>query len=159
MPIPQVSNARSWAFFDAKWVEPIAQVLGKLGAERVWVVHGEGGLDELSTVGVTKVAEWDGFKVRTFEVAPEDAGLKRVNLAVLKGGDAAHNARAIDNILKGGQGPFRDATALATAAGLVVAGQAQDLRQGVQMADAAMRNGKAMAALEKLVAITNEQTA
>lgn len=140
--------------FDAKWIEPIAEVLGALGSERVWVVHGAGGLDELSTCGPTDVAEWTGTTVKRFTVTPEDAGLPQADLAQLKGGDAGHNARAIQNILRGGQGPFRDATVLAAAAGLVVAEKAADLRDGAAMADAAMRDGRAAETLAKLVAIT-----
>ena len=66
--------------FAERWVEPLAQVLGRLGSERAWVVHGRDGLDELSTTGPTLVAEWDGERVRTFEVTPEDAGLPRAQL-------------------------------------------------------------------------------
>ena len=73
-----------------------------------WVVHGEPGLDELSTVGTTHVAEWDGQSVRRFTIEPEDAGLERASLADLKGGDAEENAAAIHAMLAGIRGPLLD---------------------------------------------------
>ena len=142
--------------FAADWLEPLAQVLGRLGAERAWVVHGEPGLDELSTVGTTHVAEWDGSTVRRFTIEPEDAGLERATLADLKGGDAAENAAAIQAMLAGIKGPLRDAVLLAAAAALVVAGKADDLRAGVSQASASIDEGRARTALERLVAITQE---
>jgi anthranilate phosphoribosyltransferase len=145
--------------FAADWLEPLALVLGRLGAERAWVVHGEPGLDELSTVGTTWVAEWDGERVRRFTIEPEDAGLERASLADLKGGDAAENAAAIHAMLAGIKGPLRDAVMLAAAAALVVAGRAPDLRTGVSVAAESIDSGRARAALEKLVAITGEEAA
>ncbi len=79
--------------FAAAWVRPIAEVLGKLGSERAWVVHGDG-LDELTTTGTSFVAELKDGKVETFEVTPEEAGLTRAALADLKGGEPAENARS-----------------------------------------------------------------
>jgi len=147
--------------FAPQWIEPLARVLGRLGAERAWVVHGEidegeGGLDELSTLGPTRVAEWDGRDVRLFEVTPEEAGLPRATLDSLKGGDAAHNAEAIRAVLAGVKGPLRDAVLLAAAATLVVAGKAGDLKGGVAMAAAAIDEGRAEKALERLVAIAGK---
>src|SRR5665213_1355669 len=79
--------------FDGRWVEPLARVLGALGATRAWVVHGEG-LDELTTTGVTQVAEWREGGVRLFNITPEAVGLPRAALADLRGGEPAHNAQA-----------------------------------------------------------------
>jgi anthranilate phosphoribosyltransferase len=145
--------------FAADWLEPLAEVLGRLGSSRAWVVHGEPGLDELSTVGTTHVAEWDGQTVRRFTIEPEDAGLERASLADLKGGDAEENAAAIHAMLAGIRGPLRDAVLLAAAAALIVAGKAGDLRAGVRLAEDAIDSGRARAALEKLVAITGEAAA
>jgi anthranilate phosphoribosyltransferase len=145
--------------FSADWLEPVAQVLGRLGASRAWVVHGEPGLDELSTVGTTHVAEWDGESVRRFSIEPEDAGLPRASLADLKGGDAAENAAAIHALLAGVKGPLRDAVLLAAAAALVVAGRTPDLTAGIEAAAAAIDSGRARVTLEKLVAITREEAA
>ncbi len=145
--------------FSADWLEPLAQVLGRLGAERAWVVHGEPGLDELSTVGTTHVAEWDGPTVRRFTIEPEDAGLERATLADLKGGDAEENAAAIHAMLAGIKGPLRDAVLLAAAATLVVADKADDLRDGVAQAGESIDSGRARAALDRLAAITHEAAA
>jgi anthranilate phosphoribosyltransferase len=140
--------------FAPEWIVPLAQVLGRLGAERAWVVHGADGLDELSTTGPNRVAEWDGDTVREFTVTPEDAGLPRGRLDDLRGGDPAHNAEAIRAVLGGVRGPLRDAVLFGAAAALVIAGRAGALREGVARAASAIDEGRAQVALERLVAIT-----
>jgi anthranilate phosphoribosyltransferase len=80
--------------FSRDWLETLAEVLGRLGTERAWVVHGSDGMDEITTTGPTHVAELKDGKVRRFEISPEDIGLRRANPADLKGGDSATNARA-----------------------------------------------------------------
>ncbi len=137
------------------WVEPVAHTLAKLGSEHAWVVHGSDGLDELTTTGPTTVAELKGGTVRTFEVTPEDAGLPRVTLDDLKGGDAAHNAAAIRAVLAGAKGPFRDIVLFNTAAALIVAGIASDLRDGMARAARSIDSGAAARALKTLAAVTN----
>src|ERR1700693_351700 len=86
--------------FARPWIEPLAKVLAALGSERAWVVHGSDGLDELNTSGRSFVAELAGGKVKTFEVTPEDAGLKRSNPEQLRGGEAAMNAAALRTVLE-----------------------------------------------------------
>ncbi|HEX6841298.1 MAG TPA: anthranilate phosphoribosyltransferase [Stellaceae bacterium] len=140
--------------YAANWVRPVAEVLGKLGSERAWVVHGDG-LDELTTSGTTLVAELKDGKVSGFEVTPEDAGLPRAELDEIKGGDPAANAAHMTQLLEGRRGPLRDIVLLNSAAALIVAGRARDLRQGVDQAADAIDQGKARRVLEKLVAITN----
>jgi anthranilate phosphoribosyltransferase len=140
--------------FAPSWVRPVAEVLGKLGSERAWVVHGDG-LDELTTTGTTLVAELKDGKVSTFEVTPEDAGLPRARLDDIKGGDPTANAAHMTRLLDGGRGPLRDIVLLNSAAALIVAGRARDLRHGVDQAADAIDEGKARRVLEKLVAITN----
>ena len=142
--------------YEERWVEPLARVLGNLGAERAWVVHGADGLDELTTTGEAVVAEYHGGEVRTFEVTPEDAGLARGALADLKGGDGAFNAEALKAVLNGAPGAYRDTVLLTAGAALIVAGKAEDLRSGVALAAAAVETGGALAALERMVEITNE---
>jgi anthranilate phosphoribosyltransferase len=141
--------------FAPEWVVPMAEVLGRLGAEHVWVVHGSG-MDELTTAGTTTVAEFHGGAVRGFEVAPEDAGLKRAALDELKGGEPAHNAALMLGVLAGEKGPLRDIVLLNSAAGLIVAGRAANLREGVAIAADTIDGGKAAGALERLVAETNK---
>jgi anthranilate phosphoribosyltransferase len=140
--------------FSPDWVEPLAHVLNNLGAERAWVVHGDG-LDELTTTGKTNVASLEGGQVETFTVEPGDAGLEAATLDQLKGGDAAHNAKAIRDVLAGKTGPYRDIILLNTAAALVVAGRAGDLRQGAGIAAQAIDDGKARDCLDKLVEVSN----
>jgi anthranilate phosphoribosyltransferase len=141
--------------FAAAWVRPIAEVLGKLGSERAWVVHGDG-LDELTTTGTSFVAELNQGKVETFEVTPEAAGLPRAKLADLKGGEPAENAARLRAILAGETGPLRDIVLLNAAAALIVAEKAKDLPGGVGLAATAIASGAAQRSLDKLVAITNQ---
>jgi len=145
--------------FSRAWIGPMAEVLGKLGAERAWVVHGSDGIDELTTTGPSYVAEWKDGKVTTFEVTPEEAGLPRATAADLKGGDPATNALAVNALLDGHPGAYRDVVFYNSAAALLVAGKAATLRAGVQMAAEAVDSGKARATLAKLVAITNSKPA
>ncbi len=141
--------------FAPAWIKPIAEVLGKLGSERAWVVHGDG-LDELTTTGASVVAELNDGKVNIFEVTPEMAGLPRAKLADLKGGDPAENAVMLRAILDGKQGPLRDIVLLNAAAALIIAGKAQDLKQGVEIAAGTIASGAAKRSLDTLVALTNE---
>ena len=119
--------------FAPEWTRPMAEVLGRLGAERAWVVHGAG-LDELTTAGVTKIAEFNDGRVIEFEIVPEEAGLKPARADDLKGGEPAHNAALMRDLLGGARGPLRDIVLLNSAAALVVAGKADTLRDGAEIA-------------------------
>ena len=141
--------------YEARWVEPLAHVLKRLGAEHVWVVHGSDGMDELTTTGPSRVAELKDGAITVLEVTPEMAGLHRATLADLKGGDAQANATAIRALLDGTPGPFRDIVLLNAAAALVVGGKAASLTDGVDRARRAIDTGAAKKALDKLVAVTN----
>jgi len=141
--------------FSPDWVKPVAEVLGKLGSERAWVVHGEG-LDEITIAGTTQVASLEGGRVTTFTVTPEDAGLPRAKLADIGGGEPAENAARLLALLEGEPGPLRDVVLLNAAAALIIAGRAADLRAGVALGAQAIRGGGARQALARLVAITNE---
>ena len=144
--------------FAPEWVEPLAHVLNDLGCDAAWVVHGDG-LDEMTLTGVTKVAELKDGKVRSFDVTPEEAGLPRADAAALKGGDAEHNARALRALLQGAPGAYRDITLLNSAASLIVAGKASSLTEGVALAAQSIDNGKALMALDRLVAVSNGRDA
>jgi anthranilate phosphoribosyltransferase len=137
------------------WIEPMARVLGKLGCERAWVAHGVDGIDELTTTGLSYVAELNNGEIRTFEVVPGDAGLPVAQPEDLKGGDGATNAAAMRSMLNGEAGAFRDAVVYNAAAALIVAGKAESLAEGAVSAAAAIDDGRAQAALDKLVKITN----
>lgn len=142
--------------FARDWLEPMAAVLGKLGTERAWLVHGSDGLDELTTTGTSQVAELRDGKVTSFELDPETVGLARADAAALKGADAETNAAALRRLLDGETGPYRDIVLYNAAAALVIADKARDLKDGVALAAAAIDSGAAKATLARLVAITNE---
>jgi anthranilate phosphoribosyltransferase len=141
--------------FARDWVKPVAEVLGKLGGERAWVVHGDG-LDELTTAGTSVVAELRDGKVATFEVTPEMAGLPRARLDELKGADPLANAARLNALLDGKPGALRDIVLLNAAAALIVAGRAKDLREGVGLAARSIDSGAARRALDRLIVISNE---
>jgi anthranilate phosphoribosyltransferase len=143
--------------YDGRWVDPLARVLGALGATRAWVVHGEG-LDEITTTGTTHVAEWRDGGVRLFNITPEAVGLPRAALADLRGGEPAENAAALRTLLDGGTGPYRDIVLMNAAAAFLVADKAETLREGVELAAISIDSGAARAALDKLIALTCEGT-
>jgi anthranilate phosphoribosyltransferase len=144
--------------FDARWVEPLARVLGALGSERAWTAHGAG-MDEITTTGETQVAEWRDGQVRLFRVTPEAVGLPRAGLADLTGGSPAHNAAALRALLDGARGPYRDIVLLNAAAAFLVGDKVETLREGVELAGEVIDDGRAKAALEKLAAITRPEAA
>ncbi len=135
--------------FDPAWARPMAETLGRLGAERAWIVHGQG-LDELTVAGENKIVEFQGAVVRELTLSPEDAGLARAPIEAIRGGDAAFNAAALRALLEGARDPYRDTVALNAAAALIVAGRVDDLREGVAQADRTLASGAALAALERL---------
>ncbi len=155
---PAGTRLQVMGVFTDRWAQPLAEVLGRLGAERAWVVHGSDGLDELTTTGPSLVAEWRDGKVTTFEVTPEAAGLPRDRPEDLKGGDAAVNATALTALLDGAPGAYRDIVLLNAAAALVVAGKAADLKAGVRAAADAVDSRRAQAVLQTMVAITNRES-
>ena len=142
--------------FSPDWVEPLAAVLMTLGAERAWVVHGAGGLDEISPAGETRVASLDNGRLVTFTITPEDAGLKRAPVEAIRGGDAAHNAEALKAVLAGAAGAYRDTVLLNAGAALIVAGKVQTLADGAKLAATMIDSGKARERLDRLIAVSNE---
>jgi anthranilate phosphoribosyltransferase len=141
--------------FSRHWIEPMAQVLKNLGSERVWVAHGSDGLDEITTSGPTSIAALEDGKIRVFELAPEDVGLKKAPPEALRGGDAETNATALMAVLQGTKGPFRDVALLNAAAALAVAGKAKELRDAVALAAKSVDSGAAKDRLDKLVTVSN----
>ncbi|MCA3565665.1 MAG: anthranilate phosphoribosyltransferase [Methylocystis sp.] len=141
--------------FSPGWLEPIAETLRTLGSDRVWVVHGADGLDELTTTGPTHVVELKDGKLARFDVSPADAGLKLSTMDDLRGGEPAVNAIALKGVLQGAKNAYRDIAVLNAAAGLVVAGKAGTLADGARMAEAAIDSGKAAETLARLVTISN----
>ncbi|NWG24957.1 MAG: anthranilate phosphoribosyltransferase, partial [Pseudorhodoplanes sp.] len=141
--------------FSRQWIEPLAQVLKNLGSDSVWVVHGSDGLDEITTSGPTYVAALENGKIRTFEIRPEDVGLKAVKPEALKGADADTNAVALTAVLDNKDSAYRDVALMNAAASLVVAGAAADLKGGFALASKSLESGAAKARLAKLVAVSN----
>ncbi len=141
--------------FSKQWVLPLAQVLKNLGSESVWVVHGSDGLDEITLTGPTFVAALEGGAIRSFEVSPEDVGLKRVAGEALKGGDSAANAVALQSVLDGMPSPYRDVALLNAAAALVVAGRAKNLKEGLALGARSIDDGAAAERLKRLIAVSN----
>ena len=141
--------------FSRALLEPLAHVFHNLGSEKVWLVHGSDGLDEMTTTGATWVSALEDGKVRNFEVTPEEAGLARANPADLKGGDPAYNAAALRAVLDGANSAYRDIAVFNAAAALIVAGKAEDLKHGAAIAAEAIDSGRARAVLERLVAVSN----
>lgn len=130
--------------------ELLARTLALLGTERAWVVHGADGLDELSTTGFTKVSECHGGTVRTFYLHPADVGLPVASKEALVGGTAEDNAALIERLLAGETGPARDIVLLNAGAGLLIAGKANSVQEGIRAAGAAIDSGTAAATLERL---------
>lgn len=151
---PASAKRQVMGVYDPRLLEPLAEVLGRLGATRAWTVHGQG-LDELTTTGETEVAEWKDGAVRRFTVTPDDAGLPRADIAALRGGDAEENALALRALLDGAKGAYRDIVLLNAAAALVVADRAADLAEGAALAAAVIDDGRASRALADLVEATN----
>jgi anthranilate phosphoribosyltransferase len=142
--------------YDSRWVEPLARVLGALGAERAWVAHGQG-MDEITTAGETQVAEWREGQVRLFRITPEAVGLPRAALGDLAGGTPAENAEALRALLAGATGPYRDIVLLNAAAAFLIADKVETLREGIEFAATAIDDGRAALALERLIALTKAE--
>ncbi len=140
-------------FADA-WVEPLAQVLNRLGSRHVLVVHAEDGLDEISIGAPTRVAELKEGEVRTYTLVPEDFGIARDSLTSLRVADIAESLTKIRQILAGQTGPAHDIVALNAGAAIYTAGLTDDLGEGVQKALAVMADGSAARVLEHLVSFS-----
>jgi len=143
---------------EPRRLEPLARVLGALGADRAWVVHGEG-LDEMTTTGINQVAEWRAGEemggVRLFNISPEAVGLTRSGLDELRGGDPFENAVALRALLNGKPGAYRDVVCLNAAAAFLVADRVETLREGFERACGAIDDGRALSALDTLIERSN----
>ena len=137
-------------------VEKLAEALSMLGLHRALVVHGLDGLDEITITGPTRVAEVRDGIVRTYEVDPEEFGLKRATLADISGGDAAENAAIVREVLSGKKSPRRDVVLLNSAAALVAAGRVDHLAGGIPLAAQSIDSGAAAAKLEALALATKQ---
>jgi anthranilate phosphoribosyltransferase len=137
-----------------QFVPLLARTLAELGCDRAFVVHGAGGLDEISTSGPTVVCEVRGTEVRQFEVTPEQLGVQRAELSELRGGDAALNAELLRQVLRGEPGARRAAVVMNAGAALAAAGVSEEIVDGVRLAERAIDSGAALDRLERFVAAT-----
>lgn len=134
----------------------LAHALRQLGSKRAWVVHGAGGIDEISTTGHTKVSEVRNGAVNTFYIHPAEFGIAKGTVDDLLGGDASVNATIIKTILRGSKGPERDVVLLNAGVGLFVAEKAGSVREGIAAAAEAIDSGAARQTLETMVRVSNE---
>jgi anthranilate phosphoribosyltransferase len=156
-PLTNPANAKAqlMGVFDPELTETLASVFQILGLERAMVAHGEPGLDELSTMGKTKISELREGKIRTYFVRPEDLGLKKARAEDMAGGSAAENARILKDILgEEERGPRTDIVLLNSAAGIMMGGMAEDLGEGLDIANDVLDGGKAYKKLNEFIEFT-----
>ena len=144
---------------DPAMAEKMVGVLQANGATRALVVYGHDGLDELTTTTTSTVIELDGDEVRTYVVDPGALGMNLANVDDLRGGDAARNAELTASVLGGESGPHRDLVMLNAAAGIVVAGLAADLVEGLAKAAESIDSGRALTVKDRLVEVSQEAAA
>jgi anthranilate phosphoribosyltransferase len=152
---PAAAEFQVLGVFSPDYLELLAATLVELGVHRAFVVHGAGGLDEISPLGETLVAEVKDGRVKHFVITPEDFGLPRTSLEMLRGSGPAENAILIRNIFNGEDGPRREVVVLNAAAALVVAGIAENFRHAAELAARAISSGAASDKLQQLAAFTN----
>ena len=140
--------------FAPELTEMFAEVLKRLGSRRVFVVHGQDGMDEITVTGTTRISELRDGTIRTYNFDPLSVMEDYAPLSSLAGGDAVSNAKITRAILEGETGPRRDVVCLNAAAGLIAGGKSGDFADGFKLAGQAIDSGKALLALEGLVAAT-----
>ncbi|HYL84080.1 MAG TPA: anthranilate phosphoribosyltransferase [Candidatus Angelobacter sp.] len=154
---PAGAQAQVMGVFSTEVIDLVAGTLAELGTEHAFVVHGAGGLDEISLAGETVVAEVRVGRVRKFTVTPEEFGVKRAPLETIRGGTATENAALIRRILEGEAGAVRDIVLVNAAAALVAAGVADNFRDATEIARKALSSGEARQKLLALAAFTNQR--
>jgi anthranilate phosphoribosyltransferase len=147
---PAGAQTQVLGVFSADVLALVAETLRELGTERAMVIHGAGGLDEISLSGPTRIVELKDGKIARYEVKPEELGVARAGLEKIRGGTATENAALIHRIFEGEHVVCRDIVAVNAGAALVVAGIAKSLREGAEMAGEAIRDGKARKKLEEM---------
>lgn len=157
-PLANPSGAKGMVVgvYDPAMTEVLALAMSQLGVERAFVVSGKDNMDEITLSAETIVSELKNGKVTTFEITPEQFGMKRVPLAELQGGSAQENAKITKAILSGEKGPKRDIVLLNAGAALYIGGKVETINDGIELAKEAIDSGKAMKVLEKLAEYTNQ---
>ncbi len=141
--------------FSDRLTEPLAHVLGRLGAEEAMVFHGEDGLDEITITNGTRVSYLKSGSVDNIILSPEDFGFERAPMEDIIGGDASQNAEITIKILKGEKGPRRNVVIMNSAATLVVANRADDLREAAEMVQEVIDSGAAYSKLQEIIEVSN----
>jgi anthranilate phosphoribosyltransferase len=153
---PARATAQVLGVYNEDLTEIMAQVLCELGSEKAFVVHGSDGLDEITISGESKISEVRNGEVRTYYVTPEDFGIQRAPISAIQGGDARQNALIIRDILSDQGGTRGDVVLLNAAAGLVVGGKANGLREGIELARNSIKSGNALSCLNRLIELTQK---
>ena len=156
-PLTNPADAKSQLLgvYDKSLVEPLANVLKKLGSKRAMVVHGKDGLDEITTTNDTFVAELNDGEIKKYTIRPEDLGFVRPRIEALKGGGVEFNKKITEEILDGKHGLRRDIVLINAGAAIYVAGLAADLKDGIKKASESIDSGRAKEKLERLKELTN----
>lgn len=136
--------------FSDDWAEPLARVLKNLGTKHALIVHGEDGLDEITTAGRTKVAELKNGAIKTYYIKPEDFGFRRARMRSLMGGTVSGNRAILEAVLSGRRGPHRDIVLLNAGAAIYAADKAKSIKAGIALAKESVDSGRAMATLQAL---------
>lgn len=152
---PVAAEFHVMGVYDPELTEVMAKVLRNLGAKRVFAVHGEGCVDEVSIYGKTRISELKKGRVRTFYLSPSDFGLKKRRLGSVRGGNSKKNAEILKNVLSGRAGAFRDIVLMNSGMALIAAGKENDLKNAVSLAAEAIDSGEAMRKLDMLITMTS----
>lgn len=160
-PLTNPANAQVQILgvYDPGLTEIMAEVLAKLGTERAFVVHGHGGIDELSLAGPSKVSYINNGSLETYYLDPAEFGFERVGIEALKGGNGTDNAKITLDILRGTKSVARNIVVFNSALGLVAGQKVQNMSEGIAMAEKSIDSGAAMGKLEALIKLTNELSA
>ncbi len=152
---PAGANAQVLGVFDGALTDKLANVLGNLGVKRAFIVHGEDGLDEITTTANTKISELKNNMISTYYLNPEHLGIKKASLVNIQGGAPKKNAEIINNILNGEKSSCRDIVLLNAACALVAGDIAKDMQEGIKLAEQSIDSGNARRKLEELIKFTN----
>lgn len=152
---PANANVQLLGVYSSELTELLAPVLKNLGVKAALVVHGAG-CDEISITGNTHVCELKDGKIKTYQIRPEDYGIKRSTLKDLQGAGVDKNVQIMAETLEGKKGPYRDIVLLNSGALFYIAGKAKDIKEGIRIAEESINSGSALNKLKKLIKITNE---
>ncbi|MFP4546852.1 MAG: anthranilate phosphoribosyltransferase [Fidelibacterota bacterium] len=147
---PADANYQLMGVFDSRLTETIAKVLGNLGVKRAMVVNGDGNLDEVSTIGKTKISELNNGVVKTFFVTPEQFGIQRAKIEDIRGGEIQDNLRIAMDILRGKKGPKRDIVVLNASFALKVCDAVESIEDGIVKVEQLLDSGKVLAKLQQI---------